>query len=188
MSDSRKRPVGSRRAKSLSSILDANAKHITKSEVEFRARAEAAIRSNCKAWVMWPAVRANRIAALKFKELTLLYAENPYVERMDSDLMNEYSLLCAEMRDMRDRRQLLSSKATAALRGKLLDGGQPVGLEQALALSDALGELDKLLLKARPQLVQLMDRLLLTPTGRIKSVPKTPPKAEAARDAAEDLF
>ena len=182
-------PTRSRTAKSLEALLEDKRKHMTRSEVEFRARAEAAIKSNCKAYVMSTAVKADRFAASKFKELILLYAENPYVERMDSDLMNEYCLLCSEMRTMRERHRRLNFKADQALRGKLmLAGGKPCDSVTAIIFVKAVASLEQDLLRARPQLLQMMDRLLLTPAGRIKAVPKTPPKDERPKVIGEELF
>jgi hypothetical protein len=179
-----------RSAATLAAIVDGGLKKFSRTEIEFRQRAEEAIRSNSKAYLMHPEVQEDPVANAKFEELCLLYSNNPYVDRMDSDLMNQYCLMWRDMAKLRKLQTGIEDYAEMASNGLLLVGQdqRPLEPDEFNTFLERANDIGKSIRALRQQMVPIMDRLLLTPTSRIKAVPKTPPKEKPKIADGEDLF
>jgi hypothetical protein len=153
--------------------------HRTKAEKAVRAEAEAAFKTDEKIKPS-AAVRANKAALKYFKRLIKLYDGIKMNEAFYENTLSRYCILLAEHDDaVRDRERIERNIA----RLERAEMEEEIEFKQyileARYLEGALLAADKILAKRRDQLLSIEKENLMTMQGRLRAIPKKPPREEA---------
>jgi len=155
-------------------LMNGNKRHLTKAEIAARQEQEAKLRSGTKTYKPSPQVKNDMVALAMFKKLQKLYKGIEFVEGLDENVINRYCLLHSEYIKLRDMRADLTAQYQHS-----------ETVEEKLALSERILEIEKRIEKKMDLLLKLEDRLFLNPTARIKNVPKKEPEK---RDEFGEMF
>ena len=122
------------------------------------ARAPVPVRLNDGRMAMPPSVKADPVAAKKWRELKKLFDGKDYIGLSDIGVISRFCLLCSEEADLRK------------IHNGLIAGGGD--LKDILAVNRAIDT-------KRSLIRSLEDRLYLNPLAKMRGLPP-PPKKEAA--------
>jgi phage terminase small subunit len=166
--------VAGRPSKPVDLIVLEGKSHRTKEELNARRAAEAEMRVEGELKAS-KAVRASSIALAEFKRLKALYEGIAFVGALDQAILNRYCLALAMLEDLRGTaRQMQDHLDALSEEGNELDAQTLCALYRSIA--SVIGKIQA----QEKQLRAYEDRLLLTPAGRIRAVPKKPPEKEKA--------
>lgn len=137
--------------------------HRTRAEKEFRKEMETFLYTG-ETFTESKQVRENKIAHKEFLRLKRLYSKIVFIDGLDEQIINRYCLEVANQVQL----QMLLDKMEARI-----DECEPDNLVQLYkSISGVLSNINK----SKGLLLKYEDRLFLNPAGRIKAIPKTPPK------------
>ena len=147
---------------------EGNTNHRTKAELEYRKNAEKALYTGEK-FKEINQVKNNPIAHKEFLRLKRLYSKVSFMDALDQQIINRYCLEVANVQKLQDLAEKMEKKIDDC---EELDAGKLVQLYKSISgIHAQIQSCKNLLLKYE-------DRLFLNPMGRIKSIPKKPPKDE----------
>lgn len=141
--------------------------HRTKAELAHREKAEKSLYTGARIKEQ-PAVKADPIAHKEFLRLKKLYQQIQYVDGLDEQIVNRYCLLIAQ--------ELALIKMQGRMQEDLEQLEEP---EDRIAIYKSIASITGKLTSLRGMLLTLEDHLFLTPTSRIKAIPKKPPEEES---------
>ncbi len=156
--------------------------HLTNAERAVRAQGEAALKTDEK---MKPSalVRGNPSAMKYFRRLTKLYAGIEMDEAFYENTLSRYCILLAEHdAAVKDRARIERNIEKLEEKEEELEFREYI--QEARFLESALLSADKILAKRRDQLLSIEKENLMTIQGKMRAVPKKPPKEEPGGIAA----
>lgn len=158
--------MGGRPSKPTAVILSEGKSHFTKAELDARKAVETALYTGV-AFEESQQVRDNEIAHTEFLRLQSLYDKITYVDALDQNIINRYCLETAAMYDLQTQVTRLNA-----------DLEMTEVIEERIKLYEMIGKVYDRMNRIKVMLLKYEDRILLTPTGRMRAIPKAPPPKE----------
>lgn len=156
--------MGGRPSKPTALILSEKKSHRTKAEINARQKAETALYTGVH-FKESQQVKDNIIAHSEFLRLKRLYGKVAYVDALDQNIINRYCLEVSAINNYQE--QITRMNADLEMADQVAD---------RLPLYDMIGKTYDRMNKSKALLLKYEDRLFLTPAGRIRAIPKTPPQ------------
>jgi hypothetical protein len=160
--------MGGRPSKPTDLIICEGKSHRTKAELNVRKSAEKALYTGVT-FKEQQQVKDNQIAHIEFLRLKKLYGKISYVDALDQNIINRYCLEVAAIYDYQSHIDRMN---------KDLELTEKVA--ERLSIYEMIGKTYDRMNKSKALLLKYEDRLLLTPSGRMRAIPKTPPQEEDA--------
>ncbi|SMC38420.1 P27 family phage terminase small subunit [Papillibacter cinnamivorans] len=158
-----------------SNLIDMTKGHRTNEEKEYRKAVEQSLYTG-ESFEESAQVKKSKIAHAEFKRLERLYAKIAYVDALDQQIINRYCLEVANTYRLQNTLSRLNGDLTKDLE-----------FEDRLRIYDLINKTMAAMNKNKELLLKYEDRLFLNPSGRIRAIPKTPPKEETASGMAAFL-
>lgn len=156
--------MGGRPSKPTALILSEGKSHRTKAEISARQKAETALYTGVH-FKESQQVKDNMIAHAEFLRLKRLYGKVSYVDALDQNIINRYCLEVAAIHGYEE--QITRMK---------LDLDMVESAEDRMPLYEMIGKTYDRMNRSKALLLKYEDRLFLTPAGRMRAIPKTPPE------------
>jgi len=141
-------------------MLEGNKLHLTKAEIERRRLAESTLATG-EDFAETPPVKANATAHAEFTRLKRLFTGIKYVDALDQQIINRYCLETANQYTLQDR---------IARIGNELDNCKD--FSDRLKIYELISTIQSQMNKSKELLFKYEDRLMLSPTARIRALPK----------------
>ena len=159
--------MAGRTSKPTELILLEGKSHRTKAEIEYRKQAEETLYTG-ENFKETKQVKNNKVAHTEFLRLKRLYSKISFVDALDEQVINRY---CLEISNQFRLEELLDK-----LEDKLDDAD--IEPKHLISLAKSISSILSNINKSKELLLKYEDRLFLNPAGRMRSIPKTPPKKE----------
>ena len=159
--------MAGRASKPTAMILTEKKSHRTKAEIETRQKSEKALYTGVH-FAESQQVADNQIAHTEFIRLNSLYDKIAYVDALDQNIINRYCLEVAQLYDLQSHVARLH-----------LDLDMVEAAEDRMKIYDMIIKTYASMDKSKAILLKYEDRLFLTPAGRMRAIPKTPPQEES---------
>lgn len=169
--------MAGRKSKPVELILaEGNTNRRTKKELEYREKAEKSLYTGIT-FKESPAVKFDPIAHKEFLRLKKLYKKIQYVDGLDEQIINRYCMLISQEQSL--------AKTMARMH---IDIDEVEDFEDRLEIYKVVAGVTDKVMKTRDMLLKLEDRLFLNPSGRMRSIPKTPPDEKKDDDPMAALL
>ena len=168
--------MGGRPSKPTALILSEGKSHRTKAEISARQKAENALYTGVH-FKESQQVRDNVVAHAEFLRLKRLYDKVAYVDALDQNIINRYCLEVAAISNYQE--QITRMNADLEMADQVAD---------RLVLYDMIGKTYDRMSKSKALLLKYEDRLFLTPAGRMRAIPKTPPASAEETDPMNSVL
>jgi phage terminase small subunit len=159
--------MGGRPSKPTALIIAEGKSHRTKAELTVRETAEKSLYTG-EPFREQQQVKDNAIAHAEFLRLKKLYKKISYVDALDQNIINRYCLEFAAIYDFQSHIERLKA-----------DLEMIENTAERIQLYEMIGKTYDRMNRSKAMLLKYEDRLLLTPTGRMRAIPKTPPPDES---------
>lgn len=166
-------------------IISGNPSHLTKAEIENRKKTEIKLGENklvCPSYV-----RNDKEAYKKWKEIKKLYTGFKFVSSADIGVIARYCLAFSQYIDLTERRKriaemdFLAEEAAETVETLTEEYGKRKAVKlyskiDYILSTGGIMAMDKAINAKMAALVQMEDRLFLSPLAKVKNVPKEPEK------------
>lgn len=166
--------------------------HRTKAELEQREAAEQALLTG-EHMAKWPEVRSNVRASREFDRVSTLLRKIGKDDALHESVVNRYCLLRAECAQFEDKREMFS-RGIRQLEKAYREpepGKEPLEPSEYFRLLQSmqanLVNLDKQVMAKRKMMLDIEKENIMTIAAALRSIPKTPQKAEAPSGMARFL-
>lgn len=158
--------MAGRSSKTTDQIKDEKKSHRTKAELEYREAAEQAVFTGFK-FKERDKVKNNPVAHKEFIRLKKLYKQIQYIDALDEVIINRYCLTLAEIEPLE---QLLEKMQE--------DVDECEKPSERIALYKTIAGTLMSVNRMKTLVTAWEDRMLLTPAGRMRAIPKTPQRKQ----------
>lgn len=168
-------------------IVSGNPSHLTKAEIEHRKKSEIHLGEQKLVCPVY--VKTNKEAYKKWKEIKKLYTGFKFVSSADIGVIARYCMAFAQYIDLIERRdkiariELTGEETTATQEILEAEYSQRKAAKlyekiEYILSTGGIMAMDKAINAKMSALVQMEDRLFLSPLAKVKNVPKEPEKKD----------
>lgn len=156
--------MGGRNSKPTDLLRGENKSHRTNEELEYREEMEKVLYTGVR-FKERDRVKNNPVAHKEFLRLKKLYKSIPYVDALDEQIINRYCTTLAEIEPLEQLLEKMQDDVEAC--------EKPA---DRIALYKAISGTLQAVNRMKTMVTAWEDRLYLNPSGRMRAIPKKPPK------------